>query len=111
VIFDAVGRSSFSRCRRALSPHGVYLTTVPTAEAILSTVLTSFSGGKKAVFAATGLRKPSEKKRDLEFLAGLIKAGSLKPVVGREYCMSEIVEAHRHVETGHKRGSLVVNIS
>jgi NADPH:quinone reductase-like Zn-dependent oxidoreductase len=111
VIFDAVGKSSFKRCKRALTPNGIYLSTVPTAGLMLSMLLTSKSNGKRAVFAATGLRKPNEKKRDLEYLNSLIEQGKLKAVIGKRFSFDQISDAHRYVETGHKRGSATVRIN
>jgi len=111
VIFDAVGKSSFKKCKRALTPNGIYLSTVPTAGLMLSMLLTSKSNGRRAVFAATGLRKLNEKKRDLEFLNSLIEQGKLKAVIGRRFSLEQIADAHRYVETGHKRGSAAVRIN
>lgn len=110
VIFDAVGKSSFRKCKAALSPNGIYLTTVPTPGAMLASMLTAKSKGKRAVFAATGLRKPAEKKKDLDYLRDLIEQGALKAVIGRSYDMEQMADAHRYVETGHKRGSAAVRI-
>ncbi len=110
VIFDAVGKSSFRKCKAALSPNGIYLTTVPTPGAMLASMVTAKSKGKRAVFAATGLRKPAEKKKDLDYLRDLIEQGALKAVIGRSYDMEQMADAHRYVETGHKRGSAAVRI-
>ncbi len=110
VIFDAVGKSSFRKCKAALSPNGIYLTTVPTPGAMLASMLTAKSKGKRAVFAATGLRKPAEKKKDLDYLRDLIEQGALKAVIGRSFDMEQMADAHRYVETGHKRGSAAVRI-
>lgn len=108
IIFDAVGKSSFSRCKKALKPNGIYLTTVPTLAEMLQMFWTSFYGSKRAVFAATGLRKPSEKTKDLLFLAELVETGKIKPVIDRKYSLAQMAEAHSYVEEGHKRGSVVI---
>jgi len=110
IVFDAVGKSSFSRARRVLAPEGVYLSTVPTPAMFLRTVWNLKPGGKKAKLAATGMRRPREKVRDLAFLKELVEAGEIRPVLEREYPMDQIAEAHGRVETGHKRGGLVVRM-
>ena len=110
IIFDAVGKSSFSKCKNALKSNGVYLSTIPTLTLMYQMLLTSSSKKQKAIFSATGLRKTIEKKNDLIFLKELIEAGKIKPVIDKIYPLEDIVEAHRYVEMGHKRGSVVINI-
>lgn len=105
VIFDTVGKSSFARCHDALKPDGIYLTPMP----VLSPAMLRKSG-RRVRFAATGLRKPVEKARDLVLLVDWLATGKLRTVMEREYDLSEIAAAHAHVETGHKVGSVVVNI-
>ena len=67
-------------------------------------------GGKKARLAATGLRPPGEKARDLLILKEVAEAGTLRPVVDGCYPMDQIAEAHRRVETGHKKGHVIVQL-
>lgn len=110
IIFDAVAKSSYSRCKKALTPQGIYLTTVPSGGIMLSALLTSFSK-RKAVFAATGLRKASEKAKDLELLSSITEAGKLKAVIGKTFTLEQMAEAHRYVETGHKRGNAAIAVS
>lgn len=110
VIFDAVAKSSFSQCKKALSMGGIYLTTVPSAGIMISMLFTSFSK-RKAGFAATGLRKPSEKRKDLNLLSTIIEAGKLKAVIGRTFSLEQMADAHRYIETGHKRGNSVIVVS
>lgn len=106
VIFDTVGKSSFARCHDALKPDGVYLT--PTS--MLSPAMLRKSG-RRARFAATGLRKPGEKAKDLIQLFDWVQEGKLRTVIEREYALADIAAAHARVETGHKVGSIVVNVS
>ena len=110
IVFDAVGKSSFSRCKSLLKQRGIYLTTVPTLAIILQMLWTSMVGSKKAMFATTGLRLASEKAKDLLFFKELIEAGKIKAVIDRRYPLEQIPEAHRYVETGHKKGNVVITV-
>lgn len=110
IIFDAAGKSSFNRCKGSLTEHGVYLSTATSATNFLLTVWTSRMGGKKVRIAATGLRPAGEKTKDLIFTKELIEAGKLVAVIDRCYPLEEIAEAHRYVETGHKRGNVVITL-
>lgn len=108
VIFDTVGKSPFSRSRRALKPGGVYLSPVLSASIMAQMLWTRRFGGKRAKIAFTGLRSGAEKARDLEYIRQLMEAGSLVPFIDARYSMEQAAQAHRHVETGHKRGNVVM---
>jgi len=105
VIFDTVGKSSFARCHDALKPEGIYLTPTPMLSAAMLR-----KTGRRAHFAATGLRKPADKARDLASLFDWVRQEKLRTVIEREYDLADIAAAHARVETGHKVGSIVVNI-
>ena len=107
VIFDAVGKSTFRRCRRSLAAGGAYLTTVPSF-AIMLQQLTSKAGSRRAVILFTGLRKDADKIPDLEQLAALAASGAFRPPIDSEVPLDDIAEGHRIVDTGHKTGSVVV---
>ncbi len=111
IIFDAVGKSSFSRCKGSLKDGGIYLTTVPTLGIILRRLWPTRLSGKKGKFAATGLRPSSEKTQDLIFLKELAEAGKLHAVIDRTYPLEQIVDAHRYVDKGHKKGNVVIAIN
>ncbi|WP_028612651.1 NAD(P)-dependent alcohol dehydrogenase [Paenibacillus harenae] len=107
IILDAVGKRSFSNCKGSLKQSGVYLTTVPTLGIMLHMFRTSKTGGKKARFTASGLK---QNKENLNFLRELFETGKIKAVIDRRYSLDQIAEAHRYVETGRKKGNVVITV-
>jgi len=105
IIFDAVGKSSFSRCRNSLEPSGIYLATDPGLAVVLSMLWTSMIGSKKAIWALG-----PERAQDLEYLTELIEAGGIKAVIDRRYLLEQIAEAHSYVERGHTKGNVVITV-
>ena len=105
VIFEAVNKSSFSACMKLLKKDGTYINcTEPLPDAkMLWTQLTS---SKKLVLS----RNSPETSEALNFLKELVETGKLKVVIDRSYAFDEIVEAHRYVEKGHKKGNVVINV-
>ncbi|NIS67665.1 MAG: zinc-binding dehydrogenase [Proteobacteria bacterium] len=110
IIFDAVGKSSFSLCNSSLKQVGIYLTTVPGLEVLVNKLWPLRRGSKKADFAATGIRSASKKVKDLLFLKEIIEAGKIKAVIDRRYPLEQMAEAHRYVEKGHKKGNVVITV-
>ena len=106
-IFDAVSKSSFSRCKSALKQRGIYLATVPTLAMILQMLWTSMIGSKKVIL---GPSPSSEKPEDLCFLKDLIEAGKIISVIDRRYPLEQIPEAHGYVEKGRKTGNVVITV-
>ena len=107
VIFDVVGKSSFSQCQGSLTPRGVYLSTALTLTILLHMFWTGLRGGKKARFATAGLM---QKKENLLFLKELFEAGKLKAVIDKRYPLEQMTAAHQYVETGHKKGNVVITV-
>lgn len=110
LIFDAVGKSSFTKCKRILTPNGLYLTTVPTPGILLGSLRRKKTTGKRAGFLAAGLRKPNVKIADLKQLEEMLLAKTLRPLIGRQFPLEQLGDAQRYVETGHKVGNVVVTI-
>jgi NADPH:quinone reductase-like Zn-dependent oxidoreductase len=100
IIFDVVGWRSFSRCKSLLEQRGIYLTTNPGMKVFMQILWTSMIGSKKIRWVASGLKAKAE---DLIFIKELVEAGTIKPVIDRRYPLKQIPEAHRYVETGHKK--------
>jgi NADPH:quinone reductase-like Zn-dependent oxidoreductase len=111
IIFDTVGKRSFSECKGSLTDEGIYLATVPTPVMMIQALWTAKRGGKKVKFVAAGLRPAREKVKDMVFLTELIEADNLKPVIDRVYPLEQIVEAHMYVDKGHKKGSVVITVA
>ncbi len=105
IIFDAVGKRSFSQCKNSLSQNGIYLSTVATVPLLLQMLWTSKLGGKKAKFGM-----PVYQPDDLDFLKDAIEAGKIRTVIDRTYPLSDIAEAHRYAEQGHVKGKIVITV-
>jgi len=105
IIFDAVGKTTFGQCKNSLVKKGVYLTVEMTGRVIRQMIWTSMFGSKK-VRSGVG----TEEVEDMEFLKGLLESGELKAVIDRRFTLDEIVEAHRYVDTGHKKGNVAITV-
>ncbi len=108
IIFDCVGKSSFGKCNNILAPGGVYLTTVPHPSFILRALFVMLFSSKRTGFSATGIRKAHKKIFELEYVNNLIEQGKYKAVIDKIYPLNDIVEAHKYVEQGHKKGNVVI---
>ncbi|KQU08173.1 hypothetical protein ASG65_13440 [Bacillus sp. Leaf13] len=105
IIFDTVGKTSFSRCKSSLKQKGFYLAAVAGLPQFVQMLWTSMIGSKKVIGGITPGRT-----EDLIFLKELIEAGKIKSVIDRHYPLEQIAEAHTYVEKGHKKGNVVITL-
>lgn len=111
IIFDTVGKTSFSHCKHSLTSTGVYLSTVLSFPLLFQMLWTALFGGKKAITASTGMLPAKERLRYLLQMKELLQTGKIVTVIGARYTLSQMPEAHRYVEKGHKKGNLIITIA
>jgi NADPH:quinone reductase-like Zn-dependent oxidoreductase len=106
VVLDAVGKSSFGRCKPLLKPGGTYLSSElgPRGQNPFLALITPLVGGKKVIFPF-----PRYDQKIVEHLAQRIESGAFMPVVDRVYPLEQIVEAYRYAESGQKVGNVVIS--
>ena len=107
VDFDAVGKSSFAKCKPLLKKKGIYISTELgyLSQNPFLALITPLTGGKRVLFPI-----PTINQADVLYLKELVESGKYKPVIDRYYTLIQIVEAYQYVETGQKTGNVVVNV-
>lgn len=106
IIYDAVYKSSFSKCVSVLADTGYYLMANTGPARMLRGLLLEWTSKKKVVFSLA-----AETREDLAFLADLIAAGKIKPTIDRTFPLDQTIEAHRYVEKGLKKGSVIISVA
>lgn len=107
-VFDAVGKSTFFKCKKLLNPGGVYFSTELGSfwQNIFLALWTPLFGRKKVVFPI-----PKDTKEDIIFFKELIEAGKYKAIIDRNYRLEQIMEATKYVEEGQKTGNVVITVA
>ena len=106
-IFDAVGKSSFGKCKRLLLPGGVYISSElgPKWENLYLPLITRLKGDKRVVFPV-----PLDIKGSLAFIRSLLEQGKFRPVIDRRYPLEKIKEAFGYVASGQKTGNVIITM-
>ncbi len=103
LIFDILGKSSFSRCKHSLTPNGRLLYASFKMKQLLQMLWTSGSNGQKVICAiAPGSRA------DLLTIKELVEAGKIKAIIDKCYPLEQTAQAHRYMESGHRQGNVVM---
>ena len=110
VIFDTVGKLSYSKTKKNLNQVGIFLTPVLSFSALLSMMFISPFTKKKLKFAATGIRKREQRMQDLIQVRDMLADKKLTTIIDRIYPMDQIQQAHEYVDSGRKRGNVVLSM-
>lgn len=105
LIFDILGKSSFSHCKDSLKPNGVYLLASFKSGDLLQMLWTSLFGKKKVICALS-----SENSGDLPYIKELIEAGTIKAVIDKRFALENTADAHRYIEGGKKKGHIIITV-
>lgn len=111
LIFDAVGKSTFTAARSALKADGQFLSPVMQIRLLFEMLWTSLMGRQKVKFAATGLMAPPALRKLLGTLLHVIKSDHMRIVIDRQYTLNQAREAHQYIDSGHKRANIVLNLA
>ncbi|MEQ8413446.1 MAG: NAD(P)-dependent alcohol dehydrogenase [Imperialibacter sp.] len=111
VIFDTVGKSSFTKAKNVLAERGMYLSPVLKFPLLMQMIASSLWGKKKAKFEATGANADDTLKTLLLDVVELHNNGHLKTVIDRQYPLERVAEAHHYIACGHKKGNVVIVVA
>jgi len=110
IIYDTIGNSSFSKCKKSLTLQGTYMSPVLDFGLLLQMMMTSIFGSKKAKFSATGMLPRKTINSYLQEIKNLFEENKLKSIISRQYPFEQVPEVHRFIDKGHKRGNVVVDL-
>jgi NADPH:quinone reductase-like Zn-dependent oxidoreductase len=105
LIYDILGRSSFSRCKNSLTDDGRYLLASFKTGDLMQMIKTKWSKGKKVICAMA-----REKPENLAKLKEMAEAGKIKSVIDKTFPLEAAAEAHRYVESGQKKGHVIITV-
>jgi len=105
VIFDTVGKSSFSSSKRSLKKNGYLILAAAGPSQMIRGLWSSMTSSKKVISGVM-----SEKAKDLIFFKELIEAGQIKSTIDRRYPLEQTAKAHTYVEKGHKKGNVIITV-
>ena len=110
IIFDTVGKRSFTDSKKVLKDDGVFLAAVMDLPLLFHMIWSKITGGKKAKVSATGLLPVKERLNYFIELKEMLRTSKIKTVIDVIYPLAQVSAAHAYVETGHKRGSIIIAV-
>ncbi len=111
IIFDTVGKTTFSYCKNSLTENGIFLSSVISFVLFMQMMKTFMFGKKKVKSSSTGMLPVKKRLEYLLELKELLKTEKIKTVIDVSYPLSQMGDAHRYVEKGHKKGNVVIEIN
>ena len=105
VIYDILGKSSFSRCKSSLTENGTYLLASFKMRKVFQMWKTKIAG-KKKVICAMGKENPE----DMALLRELVEAGKIKTIIDRRFPLEQTAEAHKYIESGQHKGKVIITV-
>lgn len=106
LIFDVLGKGTFSSCKKILKPTGIYLLASFKAKKLFQMIWTALTGRKKIICAIA-----TPKQEDLVFIKSLIEDGIMKPIIDKKFSLEQTAEAHKYIESGEKKGNVIIEIN
>ena len=111
IIFDVANKRAFSNCKKSLTKNGIYLNPVLKVSTLIEMLLTRMFSKKKVKFCATGLLSITKRKGYLKEISKLFEGKELKTIIDKRFCLEQIIEAHRYIESGNKKGNVIVKMT
>jgi NADPH:quinone reductase-like Zn-dependent oxidoreductase len=105
VIFDILGKSSFSHCKNSLNENGIYLLASFKMKQLFQMLWTSIAGSKKVICGMA-----SEKQEDVDLLRELVEEGKIKTIIDKTFPLEQTADAHKYIEQGYKKGNVVITL-
>jgi NADPH:quinone reductase-like Zn-dependent oxidoreductase len=110
IIFDTVGKRTFSSCKNSLTEKGIYLSSVISMSLLFQMIQSSLFGKKKAKSSSTGMLSAKVRLNYLLEIKELLKTEKIKTVIDHSYPLSQMGDAHTYVEKGHKKGNIIITM-
>jgi NADPH:quinone reductase-like Zn-dependent oxidoreductase len=111
IIFDTVGKITFSSCKNSLTEKGIYLSSVISLPLLLQMMKTTLFGKKKVKSSSTGMLPAKERLDYFLELKEMLKTEMIETVIDTSYPLTQMCDAHKYVEKGHKKGNVVIEIN
>lgn len=108
VVYDTVGKNSYRKCRKVLTKKGVYMSPVLKPSLLIQMMVSAVFNRKKAKFQAVGMYADQKLRSNLVKVLRIHQEGKLRTVIDRQFPLEKLAEAHRYIDTGHKKGNIVI---